>query len=72
MLGAASERVRILYRVKPRPTVIPLAQRREFFGVQKATENGYELNEHRKDFSKSKNIWLQGAPRYNKDAPGFD
>ena len=51
MLGAASERVRILYRVKPRPTVIPLAQRREFFGVQKATENGYELNEHRKVFS---------------------
>jgi len=51
MLGAASERVRILYRVKPRPTVVPLAQRREFFGVQKATENGYELNEHRKDFS---------------------
>jgi len=47
MLGAASERVRILYRVKPRTTVVPLAQRREFFGVQKATENGYELNEHR-------------------------
>ena len=50
MLGAASERVRILYRVKPRPAVVPIAQRREFFCVQKATENGYELNEHRKDF----------------------
>ena len=66
MLGAASERVRILYRVKPRPTVVPLAQRREFFGVQKATENGYELNEHRKDFSKSKKIL---TPGYNY--PGY-
>jgi len=47
MLGAASDRVRILYRVKPRSTVVPLANRREFFSIRKGVEGGYELNEHR-------------------------
>ena len=49
MLGAASERARLLYRVKPRPTVV--AQSRDFFTIDKVVKNGYELNPHRNDFS---------------------